>query len=840
DYTYNANVDPAAGSYVMSGVSYPQGGDIHYGYGFVYFDSQANPASRATVVTSKSVSTGGNWSFAYAPGAPGNYDTTTVGTPSGTVTYRHIGPNYSSSGTVWMVGLLMSKTIGSVQTETYTWGKQKISSENYLRPGAFVTKVDAGETNAPLLTQKTVTRNGASHTTNYSAFDAYGNAGTVTEAGVNGGNRTSSLTYYVNTTLWIVKQPQNETFTGSSVTRSFDASGNLTSINRDGVVTGYSYDAQGNVGAATFPRSLVHGYTNYKRGIAQSESQPEAISISRVVSDAGNVTSETNGEGRTTGFAYDGLNRITSITYPTGSGVTISYGAASKTATRGGLTESTQYDGFGRPTSVTLGGIARTFTHDALGRKTFASDPGASAGTSYQYDMLDRVTRATHADGTYRTVSYGAGSKTVMDERFHDTTYSYRAYGDPDQQSLMGIAAADSSASVSIVRNSKDLATSVTQGGKTRTYGYNANYYLTSVNNPETGITTYGRDAAGNMTSRAVGSSGSTSYAYDGQNRLTSTTYPGSGAISQTYSKTHKLKTVSAAAANRSYAYDANDNLTSESLTTGGLTLTAGYAYNGVDQLTSITYPQSNSVVNYSPDVLGRPTQVSGYASNVTYWPSGQVNTITYANGTVTSYGQNLRLWPSTFVTRTGSTYHANSSYGYDGAGNLTSIGDTTDSSYNRTLGYDNIDRLTSATGPWGAGAIAYNGLGNITSQTLGSWALNYSYDASNRLGSVSGSRSATYGYDAYGNIVSGGGSTYTYDGAPNLTCVNCANASLKVAHAYDGLNQRVSVTRGGVASYEFHDSRGNLLVEYSPSGTTKLVEYIYLGGKRIAQRETP
>ena len=107
-------------------------------------------------------------------------------------------------------------------------------------------------------------------------------------------------------------------------------------------------------------------------------------------------------------------------------------------------------------------------------------------------------------------------------------------------------------------------------------------------------------------------------------------------------------------------------------------------------------------------------------------------------------------------------------------------------------------------------------------------------------MGSVSGSRPATYGYDAYGNIVSGGGNTYTYDGAPNLTCVNCANASLKVAHAYDGLNQRVSVTKGGVASYEFHDSRGNLLVEYSPGGTPKLVEYIYLGGKRIAQRVTP
>lgn len=842
NYNYNANIDPAAGSYVISRVTYPQGGYINYGYEFVYFDSQANPSSRATVVASKSVSTGGSWSFDYEPGAPGAYDKTTVNTPSGTITYRHIGPNYSGPGTVWMVGLLVSKTIGSVQSESYTWGKQKISSENYYRPGAFVTKVDSGETNAPVLTQKSITRNGATYTTNYSGFDAYGNPDTVAENGTHGGARTTTLTYYRDTTKWIVKQVQNETFPGSSIARVFNSDGNMTSINRDGVVTSFTYDNDGNVASATMPRSLVHNYSSYERGIARTESQPQSISISRQVSTAGNVTSETNGEGRTTSYAYDGLNRVTSVTYPTGDGVTVVYGAASKSAKRGSsLEEKTLYDGFGRPTSITLGGIARTFDYDALGRKTFESDPGASTGTNYQYDLLNRVTRVTHsADGSYRAISYGAGTKTVTDERSNSTTYSYRAYGDPDQQVLMGITAPVSSASVSISRNSKGLVTSVTQAGLTRSYGYNSNYYLTSVINPETGTTTYGRDAAGNMTSRTVGASGTTSYGYDGQNRLVSTTYPGSGSISQTYSKTHKLKTVTSTAASRSYGYDANDNLTSESVTAGGVTLAATYAYNSRDQLSSITYPRSNSVVSYSPDPLGRPTLVSGYASSVTYWPSGQIKAITYNNGTVTNYGQNSRLWPSSFSTQKSGTYYANSSYGYDDAGNLTSISDATDSSYNRTLGYDAIDRLTGASGPWGSGTIAYSGAGNITSQVLGSYSLFYNYDGNNRLGSVSGNRATSYAYDAYGNIISGNASTYTYDGAPNLTCVNCANPSLKVAYTYDGLNKRVSVTKAGVTSYEFHDSHGNQLVEFTPSQANKLVEYIYLGGKRIAQKATP
>ena len=46
-------------------------------------------------------------------------------------------------------------------------------------------------------------------------------------------------------------------------------------------------------------------------------------------------------------------------------------------------------------------------------------------------------------------------------------------------------------------------------------------------------------------------------------------------------------------------------------------------------------------------------------------------------------------------------------------------------------------------------------------------------------------------------------------------------------------------MTKGGVKTYEVYGSHGNLLAEYTPSQANKLVEYIYLGGKRVAQRET-
>lgn len=97
--------------------------------------------------------------------------------------------------------------------------------------------------------------------------------------------------------------------------------------------------------------------------------------------------------------------------------------------------------------------------------------------------------------------------------------------------------------------------------------------------------------------------------------------------------------------------------------------------------------------------------------TSVSYHNSGQISSITYANGATTSYGQNSRLWPSSFSASRGATF-ISSTYGYDGAGNLTSINDSIDNGLDRTLGYDSINRLTSASGPWGSGSFGYDGAG--------------------------------------------------------------------------------------------------------------------------------
>ena len=58
----------------------------------------------------------------------------------------------------------------------------------------------------------------------------------------------------------------------------------------------------------------------------------------------------------------------------------------------------------------------------------------------------------------------------------------------------------------------------------------------------------------------------------------------------------------------------------------------------------------------------------------------------------------------------------------------------------------------------------------------------------------------------------------------------------------YDGDQKRTSMTKGGIKTHEFFGVHGQLLADYTP-GTSgqkgKLTEYIYLNGKRIAQKET-
>jgi len=870
-YTYNGDTG-TPGAFQISSVTNPMGGTTTYTYGSAMFNADIlDGYTGDDVIVSKTASGVGTWNYSYTPSTGiGVPDTTTVTDPlNQTTTYQHFGINSANTiGDVWRIGTLLRKTVGPVSAplrdENYTYTPSTLSAEGDARSFKWDNKTD-GTFNMPMLASTTITQNGATYSTVNSNFDTFGNPGTVTETGPNYGASSTSRTtnYTYNTNCWLPAgkgdwhQVLSKAVTGGvQISRTYDTNCNALSETRDGVTTSYAYDAQGDVASKTYADNRTYNYSGYAHGIPTSENQPESISISRTVDYWGNVLSETNGNGYTTRHTYDGLNRVTSTTYPRGNSLSITYTPTTTTITRGALTETDNYNAFGLRTSVNLGGITQNYTYDALFRRTFTSNPSSTTvGTTVAYDQLNRPTRVTNPDSTTKSTSYGAASKTVTDENGNATTYGYYSYGDPGEEYLKSInlPASVASSNTTITRNGHDQITSVTQNGVTRSYGYNTHFYLTSVVNPETGTTTYGRDAEGNMTSRSVGTSGTTTYGYDLQNRLVGTTYPATPAtpsVVMTYSKTNKPLTVTSGGSQpqRSFSYDANDNVTSDSLVVDGYTLTAHYAYNGNDQLSTITYPLWGEVVAFNPDVLGRPTAVGGtspsgsssYTTNVVYWPSGQVKQIAYANGASSTYGQDSRLRVNSFATQLGtSTPYLNSTYSYDAASNLSSVSDTSLPALNRTFGYDAINRLTGVSGPWGSGSVTYDGLGNVTSQTYGTLGLSYVYSpTANLLTSVSGSlRTGTYTYDAYGDIATDGTNAYSYDNAPNLVGVNnTATGAAVVGYMYDGTQKRVKTTKNGVVTYEFYDASGSLLAEFTPGAPNKLVENIYLGNRRIAQ----
>ena len=862
-------------------ITRPDGGLTSYLYSFV--STGVLGGASALRITSKSVldnvNPQSNWAYRYkfwesVGGSSIGLSTTDVADPAGGLTtYKHETPYASTSASAWRVGLLLDKLecssiSGTVLTcdpataknrEQIEWGSQQVSTDQYTANTGVEPYFDT-VTYRPLLTKKTITHDGTVYTTQYQSHDTYGNPAGIVETG-NGVARTLNLTYYNDAVKWIVGQRDKETLDSTWVTdRSFDANGNVMSIVKNNVSTAFTYHATGDVASVTDANLNRTDFTNYYRGVPRQENQPVGVTVLRTVNDSGTVASETDGEGNPTQYSYDGLNRLVSVDPPAGNSTSIQWGSNSKTVTRGSFVESTLFDGFGREIDITKRDnassafVRRAYRYDTLGRKIMEAYPTNSTaaianstnqmtlpGVQYGYDILGRLISIKHADGKLRQMEYLAGNQVkVTNENSKVTTYAYRSFGDPDERQLMSVAAPVADANLTITRNSLGQVTSMAQSGVTRTMQYDSRGYLFQSYHPEIGWVTYVRDDVGNPRSKSVGTAPSVrtiNYTYDGRNRLIATTYQDATTppVSLVYNAVDDIINATRGLIVRTYDYDANRNLVRESLAVDGKTFNLSYLYDANDAATQVTYPD-DQVVNYYPDALGRPTAVSPYVTSVTYHPSGQVVGMTYANDVTSTQTFNTRQWPSQVSVSNITTGLINTGYVYDGLGNVTSMTDSVDTSYNRTLVYDAIDRLVSAAGSWGDGGITYDGRGNLLSQTYGStYAKTYTYDSANRLASYTGSTAFTY--DAWGNATRSGNalSYHLYDDASNLYCASCDSAS-PLQFEYDASNYRVKKTRSDVVTYSFYAKDGNLMMEYTPS-TSDLKQFAYHNKKQVAMR---
>jgi|GEM_PF-4223160 len=264
------------------------------------------------------------------------------------------------------------------------------------------------------------------------------------------------------------------------------------------------------------------------------------------------------------------------------------------------------------------------------------------------------------------------------------------------------------------------------------------------------------------------------------------------------------------------FAYDLKGRPANTTRIIDGVSYTIERAYDSMDRITSVVYPDSEEV-SYTYNAQGLVDSVGGYTAAIHYNEADQMTSVTYPNGVTTVYqyyAANLRLYSIT--TNNSLDGLQNISYAYDDAGNIIAVTDLLDSANNQTFGYDDLNRLTQAQGPYGPLTYDYDPIGNMT---YNSQVGDYTYGAQPHAVTTAGGN--TYTYDENGNMVSGAGRTVTYDHENMPVGINAMN------FVYDGNNSRVK-----------KDDIVYIEKLYECIGSS-CIKYIFAGGIRIALKRS-
>ncbi len=629
-------------------------------------------------------------------------------------------------------------------------------------------------------------------------------------------------------------------------------------------------------------------FSSWYRGMPRTIEYPDLETRVFTIDYFGNVLTAKDRASNTTTYTYDNMDRLKSITLPneaTGPNrvpKTIDYLKVTSSeyndpnadidqnqwkveTTNGDLFAISYLDAMLRPviaktvdltdTPSDLDRFQRT-AYDSGSRPVFQSFPSADIeadeGTDTLYDGLGRRVEVEENVTPFAktTYVYEASNKIkVTNPRNKQVKTTYFALGSPTQEIPTYISQWEG-IQTNIVRNNFGEMTSATQSGggvsATRTYKYDSSHRLCRQIDPETGSTVYNYNNAGQLTWYALAASGGTgacnigsvvgsekiNNTYNILGQLTFVNYPDSSPdLAYTYDDNGNLKTLNSSSANWTYMYNKIDALIQEKLVTNGQTFITDYDFDSQDRLTSMDYPSSLSV-SIIPNAYGEPESVGSYASGIQYHPNGSIKSLTYGNNRVYTTTQNARQLPQELKIKDGGTNIAKLTHYYDANANITSINDGVTSAANRTMTYDNVDRLKTASGIWGSGSYTYDALGNIKTKNEGSDTISITYDSSNLVDDVAINSSVnSFSHDVFGNVTSNGDQTFTYNRAGNML----TSSSPSITNWYDGHNRRVRVLEGNNNSYTMYGTSGSLL--HRKDGGVQS-DYIYAGSMLVAKKE--
>jgi YD repeat-containing protein len=454
----------------------------------------------------------------------------------------------------------------------------------------------------------------------------------------------------------------------------------------------------------------------------------------------------TDASAQTTSFTYNSQGQPLTVTTPPRAGINEN------------RTTTYAYDPNGYLQSITrpATGATTSFTYDSYGRVRTVTDADSYTLT-YDYDALDRPTRATYPDGTYNETVYNR----LDAERFRDrlARWSHIVY--------------DAIRRPVTVRD--PLGRTITQ--QWCTCG-SLDKLIDANGNP----TTWERDVQGRVTKEIRANGSETLYVYESTTtRLKRITDPKGQHKDYQYFRDNDLQSISYPnpqypTPNVSFTYDPNFNRLSTMVDGPG---TTSYAFHpvgatpplGAGRLSSVDGPLSNDTISYTYDELGRVVtrSINGVVASQTYDALGRVSGETNGLGSFT-YGYDAttaRLLSITYPSgqTTNLSYYPNSgdhhlqeihhrlsggatlskfNYTYDAEGDIKVWTQQTDSNPAKAydIGYDTADQLVAAT--WRTTdpspvilkryVYSYDASGNRTTEQIDDSPTGATYDNMNRL----------------------------------------------------------------------------------------------------------
>lgn len=486
-------------------------------------------------------------------------------------------------------------------------------------------------------------------------------------------------------------------------------------------------------------------------------------------------------------------------------------------------------------TATTPGAMTWIYGYDPQGNPWIEVDPRGKE-TTRNFDTLNRATQiirpapAGSATPTITAMGYDAqGNVTsVVDPRSLSTSYTVDGLSNVKVQ-----ASPDTGATSASFDAAGNLLTRTDARGKLTTYTYDALNRMTRASYTTGTATVFeydggaspGPNSAGRLT-KITDESGSTSYSYDAQGRvLTKTQVVGTKtrALATTWgstgSATGSLTSVTYPSGTRiNYAYDPFGRLS-------GVTVNPVNA-NGIGTNTGSTI-NVLSAVTYNGE------------NNVTGWTWSDASVV---QRTFDGFGR-LSSYPLGKSTGTGTAAGLLRTLAHDDAGRITGYTHTNAGvarpQFDQGLGYDDLGQLGSTTQSSTSYGYSYDASGNRTMRVVG--ATSYAQTiapTSNRLMQAQGAAGTTsFSYDNAGNMLTDGVATYTYSDRGRMSSATIG--SNVVNYSYNGLDQRVGKTGPTAlvptgAAYYAYDEAGQLIGEYD-ANLAPVHETVYLGSTPVA-----